>query len=461
MQLRTSFTSNFPRIGDRVSTRVAATAFLTTAFAIMLFSFSKAPSSGNAHEHPVSLMLEPVVIYTDDTIEADLSEIVASVESLGAGNGEYPITVNIADDSFDIPEFAQLALNSKGGFWLSIGVNDSRILAADLEGVANGLSTFARQVKSGSVTTGDIVDHPQLNIRALHIVLRGISLSELQRIIYLARSARFNTLVVQLADGVQFSTLHALAREDALTREEFQTFIDSAASNGLQVVPEVKLLTHQEKFLKNAYPEEMFNSQTYDPRSLLVRELVHSYLEEVIQLANPSAIHIGHDEVRLGSNVGHPRGLKRGEQALPPELFELSVRNLHSFLADRNVETWIWGDMLIAKEEVPEMDGRTLHGTPEYAKLRTILPRDIVICDWQYYELANFSSSRMLSDLGFRVVGASWRRPGVAESFSRSVADLPNGVGMMATTWYEVQRRNWEVVERIILDSGNAFWGSK
>ncbi len=299
-------------------------------------------------------------------------------------------------------------------------------------------------------------------VRAVHFVLRGVAVEDAKHMADLAKASGFNTLIISLADAVKFVTFPGKPLKNALSPAEFMSVVQHARLQGLAVIPEVKLLTHQEKFFGNSRPDLMFNKSTYDPRKPEVYDLIFPYLDEIIKLMQPSAIHIGHDEVDevVGWNKKHFEKVTRpGELILPADLFLEDVNRLHAFLKKKGVNTWMWGDMLIAPDEFPTMLYKHLHGSVlGYGKtLRDKLPRDIVICDWHYFDSQqDFPSLRVIQKEGFRIIGVTWKTARTIRNFSR-YASLNKAHGMMATTWFHVQRKEWDVVERIIRESGEAF----
>ncbi|MFZ0257665.1 MAG: hypothetical protein WAN46_18950, partial [Gammaproteobacteria bacterium] len=105
------------------------------------------------------------------------------------------------------------------------------------------------------------------------------------------------------------------------------------------------------------------------------------------------------------------------------------------------------------------MLAKHLHGTaPGYGKaLRDKLPHDIVISDWHYFDnQKDFPSLTTMQKEGFRVIGVTWKKPKTIRNFSRYAAQH-SAYGMMATTWFHVQRQEWDVVNQIISESGSAF----
>jgi hypothetical protein len=201
----------------------------------------------------------------------------------------------------------------------------------------------------------------------------------------------------------------------------------------------------------------MFNKVTYDPRKEEVYKAVFPLLEEIISLIRPPAVHIGHDEA--ARHVGN--WIRTGEQALPADLFLQDVLRIHAYLKNRGIETWMWGDMLLSPDEFPGMLDRHLHGVmPGYGKaLRTKVPRDVVICDWHYFDdQPDFPSLITMQKEGFRVIGSTWKRESTTRNFSR-YAEKHGAYGMMATTWLKVGE--WDAVQEIINVSGEIFRGSR
>ena len=311
---------------------------------------------------------------------------------------------------------------------------------------------------------GESVSVKGLEVRAFHFVLRNVAPDRAKWMIDVAANSGFNTVQVILTDGVRLDNAPWKPMPDAWSKQVFVNWVKYARSKGVEVIPELKLLTHQEKFMQSNHPQLMFNSLTYDPRNEKVYQIVFALLDEVIELVQPKAIHIGHDEVsgRLFRNklgMLRPAHLKRGESALPPNLFLQDVLKIHNYLKSKNIETWMWGDMLLSPSEFPNMKEAPLHGTlsgygPE---LRKKLPRDLVICDWHYYETTpDFPSLTVLKNEGFRVLAAVWKDENTTRNFSR-YAVSNNAYGAIATTWFHVQKRDWSDVEWILQTAGTLF----
>jgi hypothetical protein len=228
-------------------------------------------------------------------------------------------------------------------------------------------------------------------------------------------------------------------------------------------VPEIRTLTHLKWFLEH-YPSIRYNTSTYDPRKEETYAIILPIIDEVITLIRPNAVHIGHDEAAGHSLESGKKWLRAGETMLPKELFLMDVLRLHNHLAERGVETWMWGDMLLSPAEFPGMLASHLHGTDGYASIRTNIPRDIVIVDWHYADKqAAFPSALTLLKEGHKVIGATWRREETIRNFSKYLLSITHGTtgGMMATTWKLLHDSEWSAIEKVLAVSAENFWNAK
>ncbi len=295
--------------------------------------------------------------------------------------------------------------------------------------------------------------------RILHFTVQNISLEDAYKLIDFANQEGFSSVQILLSNGINFENAPWKPLANAWSRSDFISWVKYVKSHNLDVIPEIKLLTHQEKFFQDKYPRFMFNKSTYDPSNEEALKIVFTFLDEIIEIIQPKAIHIGHDEVAGHRPYSAKQWLRPGEKMLPADLFLKNVKYIYAYLKHNKVETWMWGDMLISSNEFPNMLAKHLHGnSPGYGKnLRDQLPRDIVICDWHYFdEQTEFPSLSTLQQEGFRVIATTWKNEKTIRNFSR-YAKNHNAYGMMATTWFHVQRNEMELVKWIIQTSGLLF----
>lgn len=389
------------------------------------------------------------------------------IEGLPTAGKNLTITIKLLSEvnKNKIKENALSALKHKEAYWIEISESDITIVGADPQGALHGVTTLEEKLSedSGRLYEGNVLDWPDHDIRAVHLAVQTVRPAEIKKLVKLSRFGHFNTVILQLADGVRLGKMEVIARDNAWTTDEFLDVVNFARENGLEVVPEVKLLTHQEKLLKDKYPDLMFNKVTYDPRKDKTYSTVLPMVDEVIALIKPKRFHIGHDEVGGFNAISKEKWLDKNENVLPSELFIRDIERIHKHLKELGIDIWMWGDMLISPEEFPNMFPNYLHGLNGYSKIRSKVPSDIVICDWHYIDSqAEFPSAMQFAKEGRRVLGATWKNEKTTRNFSRYLANMPRGgEGMIATTWFHVQRKQWEIVTEIIRVSGEAFWNAK
>jgi len=312
-------------------------------------------------------------------------------------------------------------------------------------------------------------------IRALHFVVFNLSVADAKRLIDEASKEKFNTIILGMpwGNGLKLrSTPWVVPTKLTWQRDDLLDVVNYARLKKMEVIPQMPLLSHQELLLAKNFPDLMFNSKTYDPRKERVFELVLPIIDELVELLHPKAFHIGHDEV-IGWSEYHWRvgDLKPGQQILPPDLFLADVTRLHAYLKKNNIETWMWGDMLLTPEEFPTIRVRgDINGSSSgYGQeLRRKIPKDIVICDWHYLngrylvKQTDFPTLAAFKSDGFRVLGTTWREKETTVNFSQYAAS--NGAdGMIASTWIILGDKsnkvvgNWSDIEQIIHESGEAF----
>ncbi|MFZ6848626.1 family 20 glycosylhydrolase [Undibacterium sp. RuRC25W] len=298
-------------------------------------------------------------------------------------------------------------------------------------------------------------------VRAFHFVLLNISLEEAKHLVDKASEYQFNTLVLDLLWGasVKLKTFPWTVDTNPWEKEDLLSFVQYAQKHGIRVIPEMHLLSHQQVLLNRYRPDLSYNQQTYDPRKAEVYKILLPMIDEVIDLIHPDAFHIGHDEVVGWAISNWGKFLNIGEHSLPANLFYEDVMIFHQHLRKKNINTWMWGDMLVAVNEVPGMNNDSLHGqmTGYGEPLRKKLPLDIVVCDWHYSGAQrDFLSIKLAASAGHRVLGATWDDLTTTNNFSKYAANH-KAEGMILTLWSYVQLKEWGKVDNLMNESGKIF----
>lgn len=373
-------------------------------------------------------------------------------------------------DPLPINEKQRAYLNIPESYLLIIKPGRISVMAVDDQGALNGLSTLEILLDQykGRLPQGWAADYPDTKMRVLHLSLWPCTIQDFKEDIKLARFFHYNSLILLNFYGVDLKSLRHMNIDEKQkwSTTDFQQMVRFAQENGLEVIPELKLLSHQKQFIKDSHPEYLYNKDTYDPRKdELYKEIVFPAIDELLLLTGATKFHIGHDEVAGWHESQYKKILRKGEKQLPAELFLQDVLTLHEHLKKKGIETWMWGDMLLAKEEFPgiENNDASINGYNGYAALRSKIPADIVICDWHYRgKQIAFPTALAFAQAGHKVLGATWELQETTNNFTKYIGQLPhNGEGMIATTWYGLTGDKREEVQAIIRFSGEAFWNAK
>ncbi|MDI9601514.1 MAG: family 20 glycosylhydrolase [Acidobacteriota bacterium] len=201
---------------------------------------------------------------------------------------------------------------------------------------------------------------------------------------------------------------------------------DACERHGIRLVPMLNCLGHQSwaettYALLREHPEfdetpqiPLDNPDIYCrswcPLHPQVNGVVFDLMDELIEGFRADAFHVGMDEVFLIASEQCERC--RGKR--PADLFATAVNDYHAHLVgQRGVEMMIWGDRLI--------DGRAmLYGSWEAslndtAEAMTMIPKDIIICDWHYEPRDSYPSVPHFAEDGFRVLVSPWKDVAAAE----------------------------------------------
>jgi hypothetical protein len=321
----------------------------------------------------------------------------------------------------------------------------------------NWLRSFILE-KQGKLPTGNYKDYSRIKYRALHLVMTGADpIDTLKNWIDEAAIVKFNTLILQLTPGILLDGFDPVKLEKKWTKSQFIELVNYAKQSGFQVIPELTLLTKQNKLFADSNPELLYNEQTYDPENPEVYERVYKLIDELTEICKPKFFHIGHDE--LHGIKGKPETAH--VRILPQHLFIQDVKKIHAYLTAKGMRTMMWSDMLLDPKLFPEMRKVSLLGINGYENTAQFIPKGIIQCDWHYKDvLDTYPTTTWLNQQGFDVWGCTWDNLETIEAFSTFMANVPlNGQkGMIATTWHRVLKEYR--IQTIIKTAGDAFWKS-
>jgi hypothetical protein len=262
------------------------------------------------------------------------------------------------------------------------------------------------------------------------------------------RAVGINSLVVEVNYHYAYRSHPELSTPTSASRDDIRALLKAARQEGVRLVPQFNCLGHQSWAehtfpLLSRYPEfdetpgqypnnKDIYCRSWCPRHPQVNPIVFDLFDELIEVFEADALHVGMDEVFLIASEHCPRC--RGSQT--GEVFAEAVNAYHNFLVNKSgVEMLMWGDRLLDDRAVG-------YGEWESARNGThtalpMVPRDIILCDWHYELMPDYPSIALLINEGFRVWPGGWRNTASTEALLACEQRYAGEklLGHMCTTW--------------------------
>jgi len=261
-----------------------------------------------------------------------------------------------------------------------------------------------------------------------------------------------NVLVLEFDYNYKFSKRPEVAEPESLSHEDVKQLVAACRKAGVRLIPQINLLGHQSwakmtGALLRAHPEfdetpgkypnnEGIYCRSYCPLHPQVHEVVFDLIDELAEVCEADAFHVGMDEVFLIGEDDCPR-CKGKDKA---ELFAAETVILRDHLAKTNRTMWMWGDRLL-DGETTGIGKWEASANQTFPALR-LIPKDIMICDW-HYERA-LPTAEYFAVEGFPVLACPWRRADVALGQLQSIrAVRAHATGAIAARMQGVLQTTW------------------
>ena len=195
------------------------------------------------------------------------------------------------------------------------------------------------------------------------------------------------------------------------------------------------------------FDEDVSNPET----QRVLREMIAEMHEN---FGKPPYFHIGCDEANVQSC---PECTKTPNH----ELVVKHIAGLSEYVKSIGARAMIWHDMFLEKKD-PRWKGFVKNGSDKAPQMLEALPKDIIICDWQY-SYGNMSEVRKdwptigyFKEKGFDVAGCPWMNYNAMKPMADYLV-ANGGFGLIETTWHRMSGKNWE---KMFLSASHAAWGS-
>lgn len=278
-----------------------------------------------------------------------------------------------------------------------------------------------------------IDDKPSSKFRAFHLGLPGRDNMEFAKRLFthVLIPNRYNAVIIEFAGGMKFDKHPKIAEgviqahrdclagkqprmphstmvadADPLEKHEVKEFCEFVKSLGIAVIPEVQSLGHVQ-FLTYAYPEiaerankeeqvdtrdadalpDEYYDHCYCPSNPRSYEIIFDLIDEIIEVTQPTYVHIGHDEI-------YHLGLC--EKCREREIYQIyvdDVNKLYDYITKKGYRVMMWSDHLHAL---------TKHTIPT-AKAIDLIPKDIIMLDFTWYFHMEQDIETDLLEKGFKV----------------------------------------------------------
>ena len=251
------------------------------------------------------------------------------------------------------------------------------------------------------------------------------------------KEAGLNTLIIDVAEALQYKSHPEISAKGALTHEELREEVERLKNLGFEVIPKLNFSAGHDVWL-GEYSRMVSTSVYYQ----VCRDLI----EEVCQVFQPNHFHLGMDEETLGNQRNQMIAIVRQH-----ELWWHDFYYLVECVQRCGARVWIWADYFWSHpEECIEK-----------------MPKSVVMCGWFYgkthgeaLEKSETKRNRLasfekLSALGYDQVPTAsvWAELDNMQELTRFCAEKiapEHWLGMMQTTWERIDKDWMHVHENAI-----------
>ncbi len=289
--------------------------------------------------------------------------------------------------------------------------------------------------------------------RGVHIGIgSGRTVEQLTGVVDELAGLGINVIVGEINYGYEYKSHPELRRRGASDAEQIKKLLAECRKHNVRLIPQFQCLGHQ-SWSKNTapllteYPEfdetpgkypnnEGIYCRSWCPLHPRVNKVVFELMDELIDVFEADAMHVGMDEVFIIGDENCPRCTGKSKAGL----FAKAVNDYHDHLVDKHkIEMLMWGDRLIDAEKYKY--GKWEASANDTAAAIDMIPKDIIICDWHYNKRDAYESVPLFLEKGFRVWPASWKKPDAARAFVDYSKNFDNKrmLGHLNTTWGAVK----------------------
>lgn len=368
---------------------------------------------------------------------------------------------NLADEAYHAevsPEGVSLVSSTAAG--LEYALATLRQLAE----AERGTKTVQHYVLQACV----LDDSPAMGFRGIHLcIFPETPMWFVEKQIRLAAYHKFNYAVIESWGVFPFRSHPEFGWADRKkSLEEFEHLRTVAAECGITIIPQFNLFGHAsmarvgsaKHAVLDAHPElaPLFEPAGWsfclsnpETRKILVdlaMELHEFY-------GNPPYFHIGCDEAYDFQTC------RECAEREPVGLLSDHINFFHDLFAERGARVMMWHDMML-KTGDPRWKDCIVCGNDRTVGLLDVLPKDIIIADWQYGVApeanpnGEWATSPFFQERGFDVTICPWMEvKGIRQA--GAMVEKRSLFGLLETTWHTNSGHHFEPM---FIDAALAAW---
>ena len=317
-----------------------------------------------------------------------------------------------------------------------------------------------------------ITDEPALLFRGMHICwFPETPAWEIEKQIRLAAYYKFNYVGLGFWGNLKLESHPEFSWDEcAVEQTEVSRLVKLAKELGVTLIPQANLFGHAsdsrvssgKHALLSFHPEyaSLFEPDgwTWCLSNRATRKYLTDIVCEIYELfENPPYFFLGFDEAYNAKSCALCR---RSDYR---KLVKEHLLYFYDLLKQRGSRVLLSHDMLLSRNDA-RWEGYITSGNPEFGlgNLYEVVPKDVIICDWQYDypeidgESPTWPTMKFFQENGFEVIVLPWLNAQGTASLGKFAAK-ENLLGVFATSW---NLNHGQDMFRIYYSGSIAAWGT-
>lgn len=412
------------------------------------------------------------VVRLDESLDVTL-DLPAGTDSVpfekffAAWFGKKPVFQTVEEEGKNVPA---------DGYRAEASGKSLRIAASNAAGLLNALKTLRQlaEANRGTATLEywfvpelKIEDAPAASFRGIHLCwFPETNPWRIEQGIRMAAYYKFNYCVLELWGVYRFEKHPDFCwSEYAVDKKEIRRLVALGRELGITLLPQFNLFGHASAARGSSGKHAILDfapqyAPLFEPDGwtwcLSNPETRRALTDVVLELYDafdaPPYFHLGCDEALSAATC---RDCRRADYAA---LLLDHLVYFNNLLKERSCRTMLWHDMLIKPEG--DFKGYVANGNDSTAGLLDKLPKEMIICDWQYdkpREKERWPTMRFFKEKGFDVIACPWNNPAGMVSQGALVRD-EKLFGILCTTWHHFYG---DKMFQMLAVGARAAWGTE